>query len=206
MARVQSNPTGIARLLGSEDPSTRQAREGCAYNLAQRPFQIRRPRPIRLKAGGLQAATEEIERLEHVCQAIESALEAYPPQALLPRILHKVINERVHDMVLVTPLLLHASWWPTLLQVGTAVPIVLPRRHWVTTDPAGNPSWSQNWSLVAWRVSGQLEYARKCRRSTQRNLFEWQIRHQIRSVLGSSWATVRNETSLMMAATHDAVP
>ena len=132
-------------------------------------------------------------------------LYAYPPQALLPRILHKVINERVYDMVLVTPLFPHASWWPTLLQVGTAVPIVLPRRRWVTTDPAGNPSWSQNWPLVAWRISGQLEYARKCRRYTQRNLFEWQIRHQIRSVLGSSWATVRNETSLMMAATHDAV-
>jgi hypothetical protein len=132
-------------------------------------------------------------------------LYAYPPQALLPRIFHKVINERVHDMVLVTPLFPHASWWPTLLQVGTAVPIVLPRRRWVTTDPAGNPSWSQNWPLVAWRISGQLEYARKCRRYTQRNLFEWQIRHQIRSVLGSSWATVRNETSLMMAATHDAV-
>jgi hypothetical protein len=83
-ARVQSNPTRIARLLGFEDPSTRQAREGCAYNLAQRPFQIRRPRPIRLNAGGLQAATEEIERLEHECHAIESAPEHDRDKALSP--------------------------------------------------------------------------------------------------------------------------
>jgi hypothetical protein len=72
-ARTQSNPARIARLLGSENPTTRQAREGCAYNLAWRPFQMRRPRPIRLAAGGLQAAASEIERLEHDCGAIESA-------------------------------------------------------------------------------------------------------------------------------------
>ena len=83
-ARVQSNPARIARLLGSENPSTRQARDGCAYSLVQRPFQVRRPRPIRLAAGGLQAAAEEIERLEHVCGAIESAPEHDRDKALSP--------------------------------------------------------------------------------------------------------------------------
>jgi hypothetical protein len=71
--RVQSNPARIARLLGSANPSTLQARDGCAYNFAQRPYQIRRPRPIQLNAEGLQAAAEEIELLEHMCHAIESA-------------------------------------------------------------------------------------------------------------------------------------
>jgi hypothetical protein len=83
-ARVQSNPARIARLLGSKNPSTRQARDGCAYSLVQRPFQVRRPRPIRLAAGGLQAAAEEIERLEHVCGAIESAPEHDRDKALSP--------------------------------------------------------------------------------------------------------------------------
>jgi hypothetical protein len=145
-----------------------------------------------------------VDSLSHAWDEI-GTLYAYPPQALLPRILHKVINERIYDMVLITPLFPHASWWPTLLQVGTAVPVVLPRRRWVTTDPAGNPSWTQNWPLVAWRISGQLNYAKTCRKTIRHSLFEWQIRRQIRSVLGSSWATVRNETSLVMAATHDAM-
>ncbi len=72
-ARVQSHPARIARLLGADDTTAAQALDGCAYNLATRPFQIRRPRPIRLAAGGLQTASAEIDRLEHVCGAIESA-------------------------------------------------------------------------------------------------------------------------------------
>ena len=39
-ARIQSHPERIARLLGSENPTSGQARDGGAYNLATRPFQI----------------------------------------------------------------------------------------------------------------------------------------------------------------------
>ena len=86
-ARVQSRPARIARLLDSENPTATQARDGCAYSLTQRPFQIRRPRPIRLTAGGLQAAAAEIDRLEHICGAVESAPphdrdKALPPSAV----------------------------------------------------------------------------------------------------------------------------
>jgi hypothetical protein len=73
---------------------------------------------------------------------------AYPPHALLPRLLHKVTHERVHDMVLITPLFPQASWWPTLLQVTTEIPVVLPIRRWVTTNPVGNPSWTYTWPLL----------------------------------------------------------
>jgi hypothetical protein len=72
-ARVQSHPARIARLLGECHPTTVQARTGGAYSLAQRPFPGHRPHVIRLKAGGLQAAAAEIERLELVCGAVESA-------------------------------------------------------------------------------------------------------------------------------------
>ncbi len=128
---------------------------------------------------------------------------AYPPQALLPRLLHKVINEGVYDMVLITPLFPHASWWSTLLQVVTAVPVVLPCSRWVTTDPVGKPAWSHKWPLVAWRISGLLGYAKECRVTTRSTLYAWQIRRQIRSALGMR-TTVRNEASLM-AAIHDAM-
>jgi hypothetical protein len=36
-ARVQSNPARVARLLGADNLTAHQARDGCAYNLAQRP-------------------------------------------------------------------------------------------------------------------------------------------------------------------------
>ncbi len=72
-ARVQSQPARIAQLLADNDPTAHQVANGCAYNLAQRPYQIRRPHPIRLAAGGLWVTSAEINRLEHVCDAIESA-------------------------------------------------------------------------------------------------------------------------------------
>ena len=62
-ARVQSNPARVARLLGADNLTAHQARDGCAYNLVQRPYQFRRPRPIRLAADGLRAASDEIDRL-----------------------------------------------------------------------------------------------------------------------------------------------
>ena len=132
-----------------------------------------------------------------------TSLYAYPPPTLIPRILHKVINERVYDMVLVTPLFPHASWWPTLLQVSTSIPVVLPHRHWITTDPTGSPSWFHHWPLVIWRISGYLQYARACRLATRRKRYGWQIKQQIRSVL-TNGAEVKHEASLIMAATHDA--
>ncbi len=81
-ARVQSEPARIARLLGDDDPTAAQAANGCAYNLAQRPFQFYRPHPIRLAAGALLAASAEIDRLEHFCDAVESAPEHDRDRAL----------------------------------------------------------------------------------------------------------------------------
>jgi hypothetical protein len=63
----------------------------------------------------------------------------YPPTALLQRILQKVIYDGVTDVVLITPLFPSATWWPTLMQLSTAVPMALSRRCWVTTDPVGTP-------------------------------------------------------------------
>ncbi len=131
-----------------------------------------------------------------------ATLYAYPPQALLPRLLHKVINEGVSDMILITPLIPHASWRPTLLQVSTSVLISLPLCSWITTDPAGSPSWFHKWPLVIWRISGHLRYAKQCRSRIKQEMYPWQIRRQIRSVI-SARAPILHEASLVMAATHD---
>jgi hypothetical protein len=72
-ARVQSRPDRVAALLGEDNLTTTQAFRGCAYNFGQRPYQIRRPRPIRLAADSLRAASAEIDRLREVCGAVESA-------------------------------------------------------------------------------------------------------------------------------------
>jgi hypothetical protein len=72
-ARVQSHPDRVASLLGTSSHTTVQAANGCAYNLGQQPYQIRRPRPIRLAAGSIAAASSEIDRLIRVCGAVESA-------------------------------------------------------------------------------------------------------------------------------------
>jgi hypothetical protein len=128
---------------------------------------------------------------------------AYPPQALIPRTLQKVIAESVFDLILVTPLFPYASWWPTLMQVSTAVPVVLPCQRWVTTDPAGNHSWRHKWPLVVWRVSGHVQYARDCRRSIKQRYYYEQIKRQVRSVLRGQ-AMVRHEAALIMTVMHDA--
>ena len=83
-ARVQSRPDRVAGLLGEGNPTSAQAISGCAYNFGQRPYQIRRPRPIRLAAGSLQAASAEIDRLLEVCGAVESAPAHDRDRALTP--------------------------------------------------------------------------------------------------------------------------
>jgi hypothetical protein len=72
-ARVQLYPAQIEQLLGSNSTTARQAMGGCAYNLDRRPYQYHRPRPIRLDTASLQAACDEIDRLEFVCRAVEAA-------------------------------------------------------------------------------------------------------------------------------------
>ena len=131
----------------------------------------------------------------------QETLYAYPPPALLPRVLQKVIRESVYEMVLVTPCFPQASWWPAVLQLSTTVPVVLPCRPWVTTDPAGLPSWYNKWPLVIWRISGHIGYARQCRAAI-RHYKRWQIQQWIRLVVGAG-AFIRHEKALLRATIYD---
>jgi hypothetical protein len=107
-------------------------------------------------------------------------------------------------LVLVTPLFPSASWWPTLMQLGSAVPVVMPCQRWVTTNHMGVPSWTHAWPLVVWRISGDTRYARDCRQAIRNEHYGRQIRQQIRSLMGSG-PLLRHEGALFQAAIHDTV-
>jgi hypothetical protein len=61
-ARWQSHPVRGASLLGTDDPTSIQAAQGCEYTFHQCPYQYRRPRPIRLAGDQMVAAAAEIDR------------------------------------------------------------------------------------------------------------------------------------------------
>jgi hypothetical protein len=82
-ARIQSNPRRLGALLSENEVTSVQARGGSAYNFMTRPFQHRRPRPIRLAQAQMAAVKSEISRLRHNCVAVENAPEHDSDRAVL---------------------------------------------------------------------------------------------------------------------------
>lgn len=67
-------------------------------------------------------------------------LYLYPPWKLIPRVLKKIKQQKLTDVVLVTPLWPSQYWYPMILQMKhRADPII-----WKV---------NQRWSLAAWRLS-----------------------------------------------------
>jgi hypothetical protein len=83
-ARLQSHPSRIGSLLGSDDPTSLTATGGSAYNFHTRPFQYSRPRSIRLDRFQTAAVSEELSRLRHDCQAVETAPDHDGDKVILP--------------------------------------------------------------------------------------------------------------------------
>ena len=79
-------------------------------------------------------------------------------------------------------------------------PMILPSKSWLTTDPAGQPTYRHVWPLIAWRVSGDLRYAKQRRhemRSGKNAIgFHAWIRKSTRRLLSQS-QQIRNETVLI---------
>ncbi len=99
-ARCQAHPARVANLLGADDPTAIEAAQGCAYTFRQRPYQYRRPRPIRLAADQMAATAAEIDRLMNQCGAVELAPAHDRDKALRPE---AAVWER-------RPL--RGGWWP----------------------------------------------------------------------------------------------
>ena len=107
-----------------------------------------------------------------------------------PGLLQKVLTDVAHDLILILPVWPHQSWWPTLMGVLTEVPLILPHRRWITSDPSGQATWNHSWPLMACRVSGNQQYIRQMR---------YKFRHAsyIRRFVRLLWKhPVRHETTL----------
>jgi hypothetical protein len=80
---------------------------------------------------------------------------AYPPAALIPRVLTKVRQDQTR-MILIAPLRVEAPWFTPLLQLLVDVPRSLPPRHDLLRQPRGGPFHLNptNPRLHAWRLSG----------------------------------------------------
>ena len=80
---------------------------------------------------------------------------AFPPTTILDRVLHKILQERPHQLLLVAPRLLEAPWYPLLQQMPCRLMLPLPLQtgdlkqpHWNHYHP--NPSLFQ---LHLWAIS-----------------------------------------------------
>lgn len=76
------------------------------------------------------------------------ACYANPPFAMIGRVLAKIRKERLEQFILVAPIWPSASWWPVLLQMVAASPLLLPRTEatylpGLTASSAGigPPNW-----------------------------------------------------------------
>jgi hypothetical protein len=88
------------------------------------------------------------------------------------------------------------------------LPLILPIRPAITRDPAGHSTYWHSWPLIAWRISGDLLYARqlrreRCRGKTAGGFQKW-IRTSIRRLIPET-TRIRNENVLIrsLLAMHD---
>ena len=84
-------------------------------------------------------------------------LYAFLSFCLISRILQKVGQERTPSMLLITPTWHTQSWYPSLLQMSTETPVILPRINIVLKDPLGKHPLITNKTLrlAAWKTSGK---------------------------------------------------
>jgi len=116
---------------------------------------------------------------------------AFSPIFLINRVLQKILTDETHDLILILPLWPSQSWWPTLLSVLTEVPIILPHRRWITSDPSGQATWNHSWPLMACRTSGNKQYIQQMRHKFQHD-------DNMRKFLRLLWKPrVKHETTLL---------
>jgi len=121
----------------------------------------------------------------------QDTIYAYPPVFLLPRVLKKILQDEVFDLILIAPLWPSQSWWPTLMSLVTETPLVLPNKPWITRDPAGHSTWYHAWPLVAFRLSGDRAYVKSTR---------WKFRSESniqRTIRRLSTDIIRNDDALV---------
>lgn len=87
---------------------------------------------------------------------------AYPPPILIARVLRKVLHDEI-TILLVAPVWMAQTWWPTLLPMLMAPPVLLPNAPWLVSNPQGEASWPCRWHLAGFLLSGNMHHATECR-------------------------------------------
>lgn len=96
------------------------------------------------------------------------AAYAFPPFCLIGRCLSKIRQDQA-TVILVTPTWQTQPWYPELMAMTIADPILLPPMANLLTSPAGQPHplENQNLALAAWKVSGDVTLQQKFQRKLE---------------------------------------
>ena len=96
-------------------------------------------------------------------------LYAYPPPILLGKVLQKPIVDFCSHSIVILPVWMAQTWFPTMLSMLMTPPVLLPNQQRLVTDQLGAPAWPMRWPLVGCYLSGSMELARASRRRYSRN-------------------------------------
>jgi hypothetical protein len=91
-------------------------------------------------------------------------LWAHPPYVLIPKVIRRVLEEKI-ELILVTPVWPSQPWWPLLLSLAAAVPVLLPDSPLVLRPPgypASRTLWPRRWRMIAWHISGSTIVRSDC--------------------------------------------
>lgn len=84
-------------------------------------------------------------------------LYAFPPFSLIPRVLHKVVQDQAHTLILIAPVWQTQPWYPRLLQLLVSNPILIPQTPDLLVNALKevHPLVASNTlQLAAWKISG----------------------------------------------------
>lgn len=107
-----------------------------------------------------------------------------PPFSMIGRILQKMKKEKTTGTI-VAPLWTAQPWYPTLLKMSVAPPLLLPFRRDLFVHPRGGDRLPR-WASLAWRVSGRLSHNEgyQGKRSPQWRRRGNQVLSRITSIIG----------------------
>ena len=87
------------------------------------------------------------------------SLYAFPPFALIHKVLKKVKEEKVPSLIIVTPTWETQSWYPELLRLSVRNPIILPLKRDLIKGPQKQQHpliQNRTMQLAVWLVSGSV--------------------------------------------------
>jgi hypothetical protein len=103
----------------------------------------------------LDDEAELLDAFRHNWRGLGMRLYAFPPFNQVARTIKKVNDDKVHQMILVTPFWPTQSWFPALMRMSTELPYVLPSDPMTLRPPLSNSdlTWSCKWPLIVWNIS-----------------------------------------------------